>query len=418
MRVARAVHDIRDAMQHVVFHTVRPLSLGFGLFIAYTAIREITINERTPIVAADVAVAVYLLGLAAWLWLRPPPMHWMNGLGASVGLALAATDMTTQSVRGAIPGFPATVLVLAGIGAVVLSWRWLLATQGIILAAWVATTQAYTSDPWSAWFIVQITTITGVAIHWGRFRAYTQLIQARNDEAQAKDALQRANQELDRFAAVVAHDLKNPVAAIRLKAGALRYRAPTTDFAQRKTLEELDRVADGMSKMIDDLLSYARAGQVPDRHELVDLNDIARQLRELFDERLRAEGGELSIGALPVIAGEPTQLFQLLENLVGNAISYRRRDAPPLVTLASRARNGGVEITIQDNGQGFDPELAERMFEPFERGDSDAPGHGLGLATCRRIVEQHGGRITARSVPGHGSVFQIWWPDPKDLPRH
>ncbi len=404
--------SMQEHLDQVVLATVRPLSLGFGFYIAYTAFRErndYTGSDWWFVVGADITVAIYLLALAAWTWLGSPPLHWANGLGASVAFALAGTDMVTAAVNG-IPAFPATALVLAGLGAVVLSWRWMIWALSVIWLAWLAMAIMFTPSPWDAQFTLQVATVLGLAIHWGRMKAYGGLIAARLSESVARSRLQGVNEELDRFAAVVAHDLQIPVSAIRLKAAALRIRAPEDDLAQRQTLAELDRVADGMSKMINGLLAYARAGQATVIGDGVDLKQIIGDVEGVFADQMHVNGGSIEVGDLPTVPGDPTLLFQLFENLIGNAIAHRRPDEPPKIMVHATRQTGQVGIVVRDNGRGFDPAEAERLFLPFERGDVEVPGHGLGLATCRRIAEQHGGRIEATAILGTGATFTVWLP--------
>ncbi len=403
--------SMQEHMDQVVLATVRPLSLGFGLYIAYTAFREFdtyTGLDLLLVFGADVVVATYLLGLAAWLWFKPPRLSWMNGLGASIALALGGTDMVTMAVNG-IPAFPATALVFAGVGAVVLSWRWLLATMGVLWVTWITLALVFAPEPWAAQFTLQVASITGIAIHWGRLRAYRGLIDARLNEQAARRRLQAVNEELDRFASVVAHDLQNPVTAIRLKAATLRIRAGA-DEAQQATIAELDRVADGMSHLITDLLAYARAGEAVEATQDVPLDEVMAEVQALFAERIEAEAGHVDVGPLPTVRGDRTSLFQLMENLVGNAVTYRRPGVAPHIWITSTQEGAFEVISVQDNGIGFVATEATRLFQPFERGDVEAPGHGLGLATCRRIVQRHGGRIEATSEPGRGSLFTVWLP--------
>ncbi len=405
---------LETAFGHIVRDTARPISLGFGLFIAYTAWRERDLlgTREWPILAADVVVAVYLLGLAAWLWLRPPPLSWMNGLGASIAFALGGTDTVTMAVRGAVPSFPSIALVMAGIGLVVLSWRWLAATLLVLWVGWLWATSTYAINPDGSRFTLQIFTILGLAAHWGRHRAYKQLVEAREKERAALRRLQVVNQELDRFASVVAHDLKNPVSAIRLKAGALQYRVGQADENSRRILAELDHVTMMMGRMLDDLLAFARAGEKVVQKELVDLDEVVGDVRELFQERLAAVGGHIEVVDLPDVPGDPTQLHQLIQNLLGNALAYRDEQRAPQVSITGEVVSGGVVIRFQDNGRGFEQAQAERLFQPFERGHDDVKGHGIGLATCRRIVEGHGGTITASGAPGKGAMFTVFLPAP------
>lgn len=403
---------LQTAFSHVVRDTVRPLAWGFGLFITYNAIKGIVRlsgTERLLVAGADVLVGVLLFAVAAWVQWRPPPDAAMNRLGAGIGLLLAFTDMVTMAVDGHVPAFPATALVLAGIGAVVLSWRWCLITQGAIWIAWIPVTQAFTADPWAGLLILQASTITGLAIHWGRLKAYTSLVKAREQEADARRELQRVNDELDRFTGVVAHDLKNPLSAFRLKLAAIKARSQEAKV--QDSAMQLDRMAKDMQGLIEDLLAYATAGGHGVARETATLEQTSETVASLYEDALNKEGGCLHLQSLPAYSADATLLRQLLQNLVGNALLYCG-DRPPDVRIGGTADEDAVEFWVEDRGVGFDPEDAERLFRPFQRGDVDAPGHGLGLATCARIVHHLGGRIEATSRPGHGARFTVRVPQP------
>ena len=148
-----------------------------------------------------------------------------------------------------------------------------------------------------------------------------------------------------------------------------------------------------------------------------------------LEGRLERSGGRVEVGDLPTIQADATQIRQLLQNLIDNALKFHRPETPPTVHVAARtvtAESGalapGVEITVSDNGIGLDPEQALRAFQPFVRlvGRSQYEGSGMGLAICRRIAERHGGRIWVENLPEHGARFVLWLPaqpgDPLDLP--
>ncbi len=397
----------REQLDVIVRDMVRPLSVGFGLFIAWQAIQGWTSLEGTDrliIAGTDTLVAAYLLGLSAFMWFRPPPLRQMNAWGATLAIALAGTDMTTMATRGAIPELPATLFVLAGYGAVVLSWRWFLAVEAGLLATWYLIAAVFTSNPEEARFLIQIATILGAAVHWGRSRAYSVLIEAREREHEAVEDLQSLNAELERFAAVVAHDLKNPITAIRLKLRAMRSRSG--DEQVHAAALELDHMANNMNTLIEDLLAYAQAGADLQLGEPDALDAVATQVVELLQDAAAEAGGVIRIDPLPHYEADATLLRQLLQNLVGNAITHRA-DRAPTIVIGGEDTPRGIAFWVQDNGPGFDASIAEELFEPFRRGETTRPGHGLGLATCARIVARLGGTIKVESTPGVGSRFTV-----------
>jgi signal transduction histidine kinase len=176
--------------------------------------------------------------------------------------------------------------------------------------------------------------------------------------------------------------------------------------------------AERMSQLIEHLLVLSRLTTHAVSFGPVDLGVAARHA--LTDLRLRVEetAARVEIGPLPCVEASAVQMRQLLQNLLDNAIKYHRPGVPPVVHVqgadADAAGAGWVELTVSDEGIGFDSRHAERIFKPFQRlhGRGEYPGTGMGLAICRRIVERHGGRIEATAEPGAGATFRVL------LPRH
>src|SRR5205814_1182153 len=126
-----------------------------------------------------------------------------------------------------------------------------------------------------------------------------------------------------------------------------------------------------------------------------------------LEVRLQESTGRVDIGQLPSVEADAIQMRQLFQNLIGNALKFRRADEPPVVTVTGAVRDAMAEIAVRDNGIGFEPEYRHRIFEVFQRlhGRQAYEGSGIGLAICKKIVERHGGTITAASVPGAGATF-------------
>lgn len=175
-----------------------------------------------------------------------------------------------------------------------------------------------------------------------------------------------------------------------------------------------------MQQLISDLLAFSRAGrgEIPDTpHRAGDL--VAAALGELAGA-IRESGAQVTTDALPAVAGNRFQLVQVFQNLVGNAVKYRG-DAPLRVHVGAEAAEeaGQVGLSVSDNGIGFEPEHARRIFEPFQRLHERGrfPGTGIGLALVERIVSRHGGEVWATSRPGEGSTFHLRLPRPKRAPE-
>ncbi len=228
------------------------------------------------------------------------------------------------------------------------------------------------------------------------------------------EELARSNGELAQFAYVASHDLQEPLRKTVAFAEQLKSRlASRLDDTDRDFMDRLLRSVDGMQALISSLLQLARVSAAPAAPCAVDLGELVRGVAADLDLAVQRAGGKISVGHLPVVTGDPQQLRQLFQNLISNALKFRRPDAPSQVRVAARAlRDGRVEVRVEDDGVGFDMRYAQRLFQPFERLHSrkDFPGTGMGLAICHRIVQRHGGSISFASEPDRGTVFRVVLP--------
>jgi signal transduction histidine kinase len=217
----------------------------------------------------------------------------------------------------------------------------------------------------------------------------------------AHEQLAVSDERLGVFAGQLSHDLKNPLAAISMSLEMALEEAEGYEGMLVPLLERASRSADRMGAMIQDLLSYAHGGADPEPSD-VDLGDVMAGVLE----DLRESIGEASIviGDLPTVVGDPDQLRALLQNLVSNAVKFSGAKPEALVEVAAERLDGAWRVEVTDNGPGVPAEERQRIFEPFARLDKTVPGNGVGLATCKRIVEAHGGRIGLAGAPGGGTV--------------
>jgi two-component system sensor kinase FixL len=230
--------------------------------------------------------------------------------------------------------------------------------------------------------------------------------------------LQRSNQELEQFASVAAHDLQEPLRKIEAFGDRLKSKCGDQLGEQGKDyLERMQSSSARMRRLINDLLAFSRVTTKARPFEPVDLNQIARETLADLEGSIQQTKGRVEVGELPVLEADPLQMRQLLQNLIGNALKFHKPDEPPLVKVMSRLlhESGGVqlwEITVQDNGIGFDEQYLDRIFQVFQRlhGRQEYEGTGMGLAICRKIAERHCGAITARSQPGLGADFIVVLP--------
>jgi two-component system, chemotaxis family, sensor kinase Cph1 len=241
------------------------------------------------------------------------------------------------------------------------------------------------------------------------------LLVAKNEEiTRLNHELERSNTELSAFAYAASHDLQEPVRTVRAFAQLLRRRTPLDDQA-RQLVNGIEDGALRMGDLISGLLAYGNVGGgAPRERQPVELEEILRLVTMNLAESIRASEAVITHDVLPTVKADPTQMTQLVQNLVGNSIKYRRADEPPRVHIAASLQDDVWTFAVEDNGEGFKLEEARLIFEAFQRlHGKDVPGTGLGLALCRRIVESHGGRIWAESKGrGHGATFWFTLPHP------
>lgn len=214
--------------------------------------------------------------------------------------------------------------------------------------------------------------------------------------------LAAANERLGEFAAQVSHDLRNPLSAVRMSLELMRDEAADDAASPLPTL--LDRAQRGirrMDDMISELLAFARVGGTPQPVD-VDLTQVMSEVME--DLAGAATPGQVVVHELPTVRGDPVQLRVLFQNLVANALRFSPVGSPVEISGARNAETW--RISVADRGPGVRPQDRERIFDPPVRLDLTVPGSGIGLATCRRIVEAHGGRIGVADNPGGGAA--VW----------
>lgn len=224
--------------------------------------------------------------------------------------------------------------------------------------------------------------------------------------------LESSNRQLEEFAQIASHDLREPLLVVEGFAGLLQRRAvDRLDDESGRFLENIVTGVDRMQLMIDGLLEYARVGRGALLLGQVPMNEVAREAVEHLTASIAESGGEVVVDELPTLAAERSGMVQILQNLIGNGLKFAT-DASPLVRVRAERRAGGWEFSVEDNGVGITPENREAAFEMFRRFHPAAtPGSGIGLATCRRIVERHGGEIWVDAGPDGGSVFRFTIPD-------
>ena len=252
-----------------------------------------------------------------------------------------------------------------------------------------------------------------------------------SERARAERALERtnsalvqSNRELQDFAYVASHDLQEPLRKIGSFAGLLKNEyANKLDETARFYIDRMQHGAERMSQLIHDLLSFSRVATRGSAFREIDLNETLRGVVSDLEININEANATIEVDELPTLEADATQMRQLFQNLVSNALKFQTDGKAPHIQVTSEMiappdagsdGQGSCRILVRDNGIGFDEKYLDKVFSPFQRlhAQSEYPGTGMGLAICRRIVERHHGSITAQSSPGEGATFIV------ELPLH
>jgi light-regulated signal transduction histidine kinase (bacteriophytochrome) len=230
-------------------------------------------------------------------------------------------------------------------------------------------------------------------------------------ERRAAD-LERSNEELERFAYVASHDLSEPLRMVSGFVSLLQSRY--ADRLDDDAGEFMRYIVDGVERMqalIRDLLSYSHVGRAELEHEPIEMGPLVQRVLEGMQTSIDETDATIVVGDLPTVPGDASQLMQLLQNLVANALKFTGEE-PPVVRITAARVGDEWAFAVADEGIGIDPQFDERIFQVFQRlhAPNEYPGTGVGLAICRAIAERHGGRIWVESTPGEGSVFRFTLP--------
>jgi signal transduction histidine kinase len=225
------------------------------------------------------------------------------------------------------------------------------------------------------------------------------------------EKLEFLNQELQEFAFVASHDLQEPLRKIQAFGNLLGSSCSDRLTEQgRDYLSRMVKSASRMAALLDALLGYSRVATRPEPFTRTNLSEMAQDAVSDLELLIADAKGIVEVGMLPTIDADPNQMRQLFQNLISNALKYRREQ--PRIKVSGEITNKTCILYVADNGIGFDEKYLHRIFRPFQRlhGRSSYEGTGMGLAICRKIAERHSGSITAKSTPGQGSVFIVTLP--------
>ena len=280
--------------------------------------------------------------------------------------------------------------------------------------------------PWAIYAALVLLAVGFVALLWRLLRTARALSSANDDLEVSNQRLEssnellrhaaelsRSNAELEQFASIASHDLQEPLRKVQTFAAQLVM--TEHEHLSEEGQDYLRRMSDAASRMrqlIEDLLTFSRVTTQARPFVSVDLGELAEQVLVDLEVSIKDTGAGVTVGALPTVQADPVQMRQLLQNLLANALKFRREDVVPEIAVTSRVADHVAELTVSDNGIGFDDQYATRIFRAFERlhGARAYPGTGIGLALCRKIVERHNGTITATGQIDQGATFTIRLP--------
>jgi len=226
--------------------------------------------------------------------------------------------------------------------------------------------------------------------------------------------LEQSNQALQSFASIASHDLQEPLRKV-ISFGSILRREYNDSLGQTGN-DYLDRIINAterMQSLLKGLLEYSRVTTKADPFVQVELSKIVDGVLSDLEVRINRTGAVVQVEELPALKADPTQMRQLFQNLISNALKFHREGEKPVIVVRSVEADGNLLITFEDNGIGFEDRYLDKIFAPFQRlhgKSSQYEGDGMGLAICKRIVERHSGTITARSIPGKGATFIVTLP--------
>lgn len=280
--------------------------------------------------------------------------------------------------------------------------------------------------------VLSLATFYAIFRHSTRVQNLNEQIQQQNADLEGKviertsalqhyaDELERSNKELEDFAFVASHDLQEPLRKIRAFGDRLLAKfSPELGDQGQDYIRRMQQASARMSQLIEDLLTFSRITTQQKPFALVDLNKVLSDITQDLEHAITERKAQITIGDLPEIDGDESQLRQVFANLLSNSLKFTQADATPEISITANAVTSDdqtelVAITFRDNGIGFDEQYKERIFNLFQRlhGKGEYPGTGIGLALCKKIISRHNGEISVESQLGVGTEFTLL------LPRH
>ena len=238
------------------------------------------------------------------------------------------------------------------------------------------------------------------------------------------EQLESTNKELDQFAFVASHDLQEPLRKIKIFSNRIAFKyANNLDDEGKQLIDKVQSSCERMQNLINDVLSFSKIGGENHSLTYTDINDVLKDVLSDMDIQIQEKNAQIIIDPIPKLFVYPSLIKLLFENIINNAIKYSRQSVPPLIKITVKdelskntpdnlAIKKYCRINIQDNGIGFEQKYAEQIFKMFQRlhGNSEYIGTGIGLAICKKIIEEHKGYISAKSVVNEGTMFTLSFP--------
>lgn len=241
-----------------------------------------------------------------------------------------------------------------------------------------------------------------------------ELIKKTQELKKSEMSLIKSNRELEEFAYVASHDLQEPLR--KISAFGNRLKSKIYDKLEDKEKDYLDRMlgsSQRMSNLINDLLKYSRVGTRGRELVELSLNDVIGEVLLDLEFAVEQSGAKITVDDFPSMIGDATQLRQLFQNLIGNALKFKKQEVEPVISIVLKNKNSKTFVVeVRDNGIGFETEHSGKIFKVFQRlhSQSEYKGSGIGLSICKKIVERHKGEIKASGKPDEGAVFSITFP--------
>jgi light-regulated signal transduction histidine kinase (bacteriophytochrome) len=242
------------------------------------------------------------------------------------------------------------------------------------------------------------------------FRENEQRMQVEQKLKTANQSLELSNKELKSFASITSHDLKTPIRKIANFCSFIENEETDLSDKGKLNLLKIGTAAKHAADLIEGILSYSQLGEETIPHKTIDLNETVLKVEEYLEVEIREAKGKVEYNDLPTIFGNELQIEQLFENLISNSLKYRRDGIDPIIEITHSKKNrDGLQISLKDNGVGFNNIYAEKIFDPFQRLDGDISklGSGLGLSICKKIMLRHEGDIVAEGKVGRGANFTL-----------